>query len=99
MPVGVRIDIPGVTLDWYDAVVATSGFLPGGPIVPKAFCHWVSKTDDGICIVEVWESEEAFKSNVKQRSARIVDEIGVPAPPVIRFFEIHNYLPGRIARS
>ena len=28
MPVGVRIDLPGATLEWYDEVIATAGFLP-----------------------------------------------------------------------
>jgi hypothetical protein len=48
MPVGVRIDLPGATLEWYDEVIATAGFLPGGPLVTSALSHWVTKTDDGI---------------------------------------------------
>lgn len=99
MPVGVRIDLPGATLDWYDEVVATTGFLPGGPIVTDALSHWVTKTDDGICIIEVWASREAFSSNARQRSGLIVDEVGIPGTPVIEFFEVHNYLPGRTARA
>jgi len=98
VPVGVRIDFSGVTLGWYDEVVATVGFLPGGPIVAGAFSHWVTKTDNGICIVEVWESREAFEDNVKKWSGQVSREIGVPNRPVISFFEVHNYLPGRAAR-
>ena len=48
MPVGVRIDLPGATLEWYDQAVATMGYLPGGPIVSGALSHWVTKTHDGI---------------------------------------------------
>lgn len=99
MPLGVRIDLPGATLEWYDEVIETAGFLPGGPLVTNALSHWVTKTDDGICIVEVWESREAFKSNAKHRMGTIMDEVGIPGPPVIEFFEVHNYLPGRLARS
>ena len=98
MPVGVRIDLPGATLEWYDQAVATMGYLPGGPIVSGALSHWVTKCDDGICIVEVWESKDAFKANAHQRSGQILQEIGVPGRVAIEFFEVHNYLPGRPAR-
>ena len=99
VPIGVRIDLPGATLEWYDEVVATVGFLPGGPVVAYALSHWVTKTDTGIAIVEVWESRDAFKSNARQRTGKITDEIGIPGHPVIEFFEIHNYLPGNTARA
>src|ERR1700691_5504520 len=99
MPVGVRIDLPGATLEWYDEVVATAGFLPGGPLVTNALSHWVTKTDDGICIVEVWESREAFRDNAKTRTGPLLDEVGIPDTPVIEFFEIHNYLPGKLTRT
>jgi len=99
MPIGVRIDLPGATLEWYNEVIATAGFLPGGPIVTDALSHWVTTTEDGICIVEVWESREAFKSNARQRTGQVVDEIGIPGLPVVQFFEVHNYLPGRSARA
>lgn len=98
MPVGVWINLPGASLEWYDEVIATTGNLPGGPIAPKALSHWVTKTDDGICIVEVWESQEAFEGNAKQKGSVIGEEIGIPGTPAIEFFEIHNYLPGRPAR-
>jgi len=98
MPVGVRIDMPGVTLEWYDEALATIGFLPGGPIVARALSHWVTKTETGICIVEVWESREAFEENVKKWSSQILRELGVPGRPVITFFEIHNFFPGRMRR-
>ena len=99
MPLGVSIEIPGVSLEWYDEVVATTGFLPGGPIVDGALSHWVTKTDTGIRIVEVWETREAFDANVKKWSVRIVRELTVPSRPVISFFEIHNYLPGRLGKA
>ena len=99
MPVGVRIDLQGATLEWYDQAVATAGYLPGGPIVSGALSHWVTKTDDGICIVEVWESQRALKDNAQQRSGEIRggDRRSRWAAH-IEFFDVYNYLPGRPAR-
>ncbi|HLN42332.1 MAG TPA: hypothetical protein VK215_07745 [Acidimicrobiales bacterium] len=98
VPVGVRIDLPGATLEWYDEAIATTGYLPGGPIASRALSHWVTKTDDGICIIEVWESKEAFKNSAHQKSDGIVKEIGIPGRVSIAFFDVHNYLPGRSTR-
>jgi len=98
VPVGVRIDLPGATLEWYDEAIATTGYLPGGPIASRALSHRVTKTDDGICIIEVWESKEAFKNSAHQKSDGIVKEIGIPGRVSIAFFDVHNYLPGRSTR-
>jgi hypothetical protein len=99
MPIGVRIDLPGATLEWYDEVIEAAGFLPGGPIPTDALSHWVAPTEDGICIVEVWESREAFKSNAKRRMGEVMAEVGFPADTTIEFFDIHNYLPGKPRRG
>jgi hypothetical protein len=79
VPVGVRIDFPGATLEWYDKAIATAGFLPGGPLVNQAFSHWVTETDNGICIVEVWESREAFENNADEKGERIVRRLAFRA--------------------
>lgn len=99
MAIGALIDLPGATLEWYDEVIEAAGFLPGGPIATDALSHWVTKTDNGICIVEVWESREAFESNAKRRRSQIKDEVEFPADTAIEFFEIHNYLPGKQGRA
>ena len=59
---------------------------------------FLAPSDDGICIVEVWESQEAFESNAQQLGSLVGEEIGIPGTLVIEFFEIHNYLPGWPAR-
>jgi hypothetical protein len=99
VPVGVRIDLPGATLEWYDELIATTGFLPDGPLVAHALCHWVAATEDGICMVQIWESQEAFKIDAKKRTGQVLEEVGVPGTPVITYFDVHNFLPGRRTRA
>jgi hypothetical protein len=99
MPVGVRIDLPGATLEWYDELIAATGFLPDGPLVAHALCHWVAATADGICMVQIWESQEAFKNDAKKRTGQVLEDVGVPGTPVITYFDVHNFLPGRLTRT
>lgn len=56
MAVGVQVDYRGVTLEQYDEVVEILGLLPGSPPPPGVLFHCVTKTHDGIRIIDVWES-------------------------------------------
>ena len=60
MAVEVQIDCHGVTLSQYDEAMEIGGFLPGGPLPADGLFHYVKKIDDGIRVINVWESEEEF---------------------------------------
>ena len=65
MAVAVVMEFEG-TLDQYDQVVESMGLTPGGPTPPGALFHWVTKTDNGFRVTDVWESAE--RSRVSPRS-------------------------------
>lgn len=90
MAVGVQLDFGGATLDQYDRVTELAGYLPFGPAPRDELFHWAAKTDDGIRIIDVWESRDAFERFVLERLTPIFEEVGMPGPE-IQFFEIHNY--------
>lgn len=92
MAIGVQQDFPGATLAQYDQVIQKMGFHPGGPGAPGAMFHWVTKTGDGIRVVDVWESREQFEKFAAGKIGPLTAQVGVPGPPKITFFEIHNYL-------
>jgi len=92
MPIAVQQDFSGTTLAQYDQVVQKMGFHPGGPGAPGGLFHWVTKTADGIRVVDVWESREQFEKFAAAKIGPISAEAGVKQPPKITFFEIHNYL-------
>jgi hypothetical protein len=94
MAIGVQLDFIGATLDQYDEAIERMGLLPGGPSAPEELFHWVTKTDDGIRVVDVWESREAFDQFMSVRFEAVAPEIGMDDPPEIQFFEVHNYLAG-----
>ena len=92
MAIGVQLDFNGATLDQYDEVVAKMGFEPGGRGAPGGLFHWVTKTDNGIRVTDVWESREIFERFAQEQIGPITQEVGVPGPPEITFNDAYNYL-------
>src|SRR5205085_5577620 len=67
MAVAVEMNFRGATLDQYDQVIEKMGLTPGGSVPPGAISHWVAKTDDGIRVVDVWETREVFDRFAKEQ--------------------------------
>jgi hypothetical protein len=92
MPIAVQQDFPGATLAQYDQVIQKMGFRPAGPGAPGGLFHWVTKTDAGLRVVDVWESKGQFEKFAAEKIGPIVAQVGITQPPKVTFFEIHNYL-------
>lgn len=92
MAVGVQVDFKGATLAQYDEIIQKMGFRPGGPGAPGCVSHWVMKTDDGMRVTDVWESQDAFEKFAQEKIGPFSAEVGLPNPPEVQFFEVHNYL-------
>jgi len=92
--VAVQVDFEGATLEQYDEINERIGSLPGGPPAAHELFHWVAKTDEGFRVVDVWESREAFEAMFQERLVPTFEAVGIPHPPHIQFFEVHNYLAG-----
>jgi hypothetical protein len=60
MAVAIEMKFRGATAAQYDQKLDKAGLSPGGATPPGAIAHWVAETDDGLHIVDVWESREAF---------------------------------------
>ncbi len=91
MAIAVQLDFTGSTLAQYDQVVDKMGFRPGGTGGPGGLFHWVTQTGDGIRVIDVWKSKEAFEKFSQEKIGPITQEFGI-SPPDIQFFEVHNYL-------
>ena len=92
MAVAVVLDFEGATLDQYDQVIEKMGFSPGGAGAPGGLFHWVTKTDDGIRVVDVWESREQFQDFADNQIGPHTQEVGLPNPPRVHFHDVHNHL-------
>ena len=94
MPVAVEMNFGGTTLDQYDQVLEKMGLTPGGSAPPGAISHWVAKTDDGIRVVDVWETREQFDRFAQERIGPFSKEVGVEGMPETRFYDVHANLIG-----
>jgi hypothetical protein len=92
MPVGVIMDFAGATLEQYDQVIEKMGFTEGGPGSPGGLFHWVTPTDEGIRVIDVWESRDVFDRFAQEQIGPYTQEVGIPAPPQMTFYEVHNHL-------
>jgi hypothetical protein len=95
MAIAVEMDFPGATLEQYDQVLAKMGLTPGGAGAPGAISHWVTKTNDGIRVTDVWVSKEMYAKFAQEKIGPFAAEVGFPGEPEVRFHDVHNYFtPG-----
>jgi hypothetical protein len=92
MAVAVEMDFRGATAAQYDQILEKAGLTPGGATPTGAIAHWVAETDDGLHIVDVWESREVFDQYMAEYIGPYSAEVGMTEPPEQRFYDVHNYL-------
>jgi hypothetical protein len=68
------------------------GFTPGGPAAPDALFHWVTKTDTGIRVTDVWKTRDAFEAFAKEKIGPLTAQAGFEGPPQMSCYDVHNYL-------
>jgi len=86
MPVFLLINIPGATIEQYDQV--DEGI--GEPRLGEGQTYHVAgKTEDGLCVVDVWESREHFDRFLDERLGEQLQRAGVPQPEITEV-PIHN---------
>jgi hypothetical protein len=92
--VAIEMHFKGATLEQYDQVLKLMGLDGGDTAPPGAIFHWVSKTDDGLHIVDVWESREVFDKFAEEQIGPYSAQVGIPAPPETTYYDVHNTLGG-----
>ncbi len=93
MPVAVEMTFDGGTTDQYDEVCAKLGYLPRGAGHPDGLFHFAITTPEGMRIVDVWDSAEAYQTFAETMLGPIAAQVGVPEPKV-EITPIHNYMYG-----
>ena len=92
MAVAVVMDFEGGTLEQYDEVVKRMGFARQGIGAPGSLFHWVTDTDKGIRVTDVWRTREEFDQFASASIGPITREVGIPQEPTVGVHEVHNYM-------
>jgi hypothetical protein len=92
MAIAVVMQFPGGTKEQYDEVITKLGYTSGGPGEPGGLFHWITFTDEGPRLTDVWESREVFDKFAQEKMGPAVEAAGVPGPPTFTFYEVYNYL-------
>jgi hypothetical protein len=92
MAVAVEMNFKGATLDQYDQIMQKMGLTPGGATPPGAISHWAAQTDEGLRVVDVWESQEAYDQFAAEQIGPYSAEVGITEAPEMRVYEAHSYL-------
>ena len=61
MAVAIEMNFKGATLGQYDQVLELMGLTGDASAPPGAIFHWAAETDDGLRVVDVWETREAYE--------------------------------------
>lgn len=92
MAVAFVMRFPGATLEQYDEVIELMGFSPNGTVrMEGAVFHWVTATDDGIVVTDVWESDETFQRFADEQIGPFTQQVGIAQPEITRH-EVYNTL-------
>ena len=101
MTIAVVVEFPGATAEQYDLVIAKLGLTAGGAAMPGQLSHWVSVTDAGTRITDVWESRETFEKFAEEKMVPTVTEVGrsrTPKNGVLRCLQLfHRRAQDRVA--
>lgn len=91
MAVAVQMDFRNATLEQYDRVIEMMRLTPRGRAPRHAISHYVAQTDEGLRVVDVWETREAFDRFAEEQIGPFTAEAGMSAPHDVTFLEVHNY--------
>jgi hypothetical protein len=95
MAVAVVLEFNGATLDQYDQVIEKMGLTPGGKGPAGSLSHWVTQTDDGFRVTDVWQSREQFDQFAQEQIGPHSQAAGITSQPEVTYYEVHNYFtPG-----
>jgi heme-degrading monooxygenase HmoA len=95
MAVLMVLDIPGATLEQYDRTNEILGIHGDEDAPAGLISHAAGPTDDGVLVVDVWESGEALHDFFEGRGvARAMQEAGAPEPGEPRVLHVHSQFEG-----
>lgn len=91
MAIAVVMKFKGASLKQYDEVVDRMGFERSGAGGSGGLFHWVTQTEDGLQITDVWESKDAFERFAQEQIMPHTAAVGITQPK-LTYYDVYNYL-------
>ncbi len=88
MAIGVIFDGHGVTESQYRQVAEK--VAPDNRPVSGMLYHAGGSTEDGFCVIEVWESQEVAQQFFDEQLGQALQEAGINVQP--KFFQVVNIM-------
>jgi hypothetical protein len=85
MAIAREFDCKGWTADQYDRLIERMEL--GGRSAPGVLYHWASPTDEGVHVVDVYESRDVADRLARELIAPLLQELSLPMPQ-IREYEV-----------
>ena len=99
MAVSLSMELPDVGQAEYDAVMGHLGL--GSPGVEQTqpwpdgiISHMAGAGESAWCVVDVWESRDAFEQFFGERLGPALEAAGIAGPPRMTWFDVYNTYPG-----
>lgn len=90
MAVMFSMEFTGVGIDKYDAVMKELGLDKKAAKWPKGIIsHAAGKSQDGMCVVDVWESEAAFGTFREKQLMPAFQKVGGMPEPRVTVSKVH----------
>jgi hypothetical protein len=88
----MQLHWPEATKEQYERIRQIANWEGDRP--EGAQLHVVGFSDDGMRILDIWDSPEAFNTFFERRIGPAVQEVGVEGQPDVRIFPLHGvYAP------
>lgn len=88
MAVVIMLKFPGVSLEQYDKVREITNFEGDAP--DGGIFHVCAQDGNGLRIVDVWESQEAFDAFGRERLQAGLQQAGIAGAPEVEVLPAHN---------
>ena len=88
MAIVMKMHWAGLKKEHYEGVKRETNFEGSAPRGGKYHVAWF--TDDGLHVLDVWESAKDFEGFVQTRLMPAARKLAIPGEPSVEIFEAHN---------
>jgi heme-degrading monooxygenase HmoA len=85
-------EVPGGTVEQYEQMNEIMGIRGDEDAPDGLISHVVGRTDDGVLVADVWESDEQLRRFFEERLGAALKEVGMPESAHPRILPVHNLI-------